>query len=357
MLLSLMNNPTPSNLSYLWNFGSLLGVNFFFQLFSGFIISFYYCSDSLLAFSSVVHIMMDVNGGWFLRYLHMNGASMFFVLIYLHIGRGLYYGSYMNLNLWVSGFMLLLLLFGIAFLGYVLPWGQMSFWGATVITSLITAIPYIGVSLTEWIWGGYSAGYATLIRFFSLHFILPFLMACFVIFHLFLLHNKGSNSSLFYNMNLDKISFHPYFTYKDILGFSWYFGVFILVICLFPNFLGDSENYIPANSMVTPVHIKPEWYYLFAYAILRSVSNKLGGVLALLFSIFVIVMLPLMDNSDFFSMKFYFFSKFFYWIQICNFFFLTWLGGLGVEPLYINLSTLLTFNYFFCYFIITKKLG
>nr|QYJ56384.1 cytochrome b [Sacculina sp. 'Beibu Gulf'] len=350
----LLNNPSPSSLSYFWNFGSLLLVNLLVQILSGFLLSFHYSSSIELSFSSVNNTVMNINSGWIMRYIHMNGASMFFILIYLHIGRGLYFGSYMNYSLWLSGLLILIILFMIAFIGYVLPWGQMSFWGATVITSLITALPYLGDTMVNWIWGGYSVGGATLTRFFSLHFILPFILFFLVLLHIIILHDMGSNNPLGFNNKTDKIRFHPYFMYKDFLGFIFYFMFLVLLFSLLPVYFGDSENFIMANPMVTPPHIKPEWYYLFAYAILRSIPSKLGGVLALMMSIIIIIVLPFLDTSEFSSLKFYFWGQFTFWLMVMSFFMLTWLGGELIETPYVYLSKMYTMIYFSFFLFINK---
>ena len=274
---SVVDLPTPSSISYFWNFGSLLGVCLAIQLITGIFLAMHYTSHIQNSFDSIHHILRDVNYGWLLKHLHTNGASLFFICIYIHIGRGLYYGSYKNVKLWYSGIIIIFLIMMTAFIGYVLPWGQMSFWGATVITNFITAIPYVGQYIVEWIWGGYSVNHPTLNRFFSLHYLLPFVLTGSILLHLLLLHEKGSNNPLGLNSYTDRLSFHPYFTYKDVLGFIFLFMFFFYIVFYVPLVLGDPENYIRANSLVTPTHIMPEWYFLFAYAILRAIPNKLGG--------------------------------------------------------------------------------
>uniref|UniRef100_A0AAU6QDI6 Cytochrome b n=1 Tax=Laelaps chini TaxID=2902761 RepID=A0AAU6QDI6_9ACAR len=348
---SLVDLPSPSNISYMWNFGSLLGLCLMIQILSGLFLAMHFCSDTTLAFSYVSHIIRDCNYGWLIRGIHANGASLFFILIYIHIGRGIYYCSFHFMVTWSSGVLILLVLMGTAFLGYVLPWGQMSFWGATVITNLLSAIPYIGLDLTYWIWGGFSVSNATLTRFFSLHFILPFLLSVLVIFHIVFLHETGSSNPLGSPLNLDKISFNSYFIIKDLFGMLILMFLFLLVVCLLPNFFFDPENYIPANSLVTPPHIQPEWYFLFAYAILRSIPNKLGGVLGLFLSIVILLILPLVSKNKFMFSSFYILKKMSFWFLVSIFFILTYFGACPVEDPYVYLSQLFTFFYFL-YFLI-----
>nr|AEO93196.1 cytochrome b [Polyascus gregaria] len=348
----LLDLPTPSNINYMWNFGSLLGLNFMIQFFTGFFLSMYYVSNINLSFDSIYYIMMDVNNGWVIRMLHVNGASFFFIFCYFHIGRSMYYGNYMNMTVWFSGIVILLLLFSISFLGYVLPWGQMSFWGATVITKLITAVPYIGDVLVEWIWGGFILGNATLSRFFSLHFFLPFIMFVFVFFHLLLLHIDGSTNPVNSMKDLDKIPFHPYFLFKDILGFIIFFFMLFIFSTLFSDMFFDCENFNLANSMVTPHLIKPEWYFLFAYCILRSVPNKLGGVVALLMSILILVVLPLSDFSKFKYMSFYPYMSLLYMYFVFIFIFLIFFGSKVVEQPYITFSIYFSIMYFMYFLIV-----
>nr|YP_010868571.1 cytochrome b [Parasacculina shiinoi]WGU20879.1 cytochrome b [Parasacculina shiinoi] len=352
MMNLMVNLPTPSNINYFWNFGSLLILNFLIQILTGLFLSFHYVSDSLsLAFFSVFNIMFDVHNGWLLRYIHMNGASFFFIFCYMHIGRSLYYGNYMSKLVWFSGVFILLLLFFISFLGYVLPWGQMSLWGATVITKLVSAIPYWGDYLVEWVWGGYSVNSATLTRFFSLHFLFPFLLFFLVFLHIYFLHMDGSSNPLIKVKHLDKVPFYPFFLFKDFLGFIFMFFFLFFLVSYDPNFLGDSENYNYANQMVTPFSIKPEWYFLFAYAILRGVPNKLGGVIALISSIMVLILIPFLDTSNFKGLFFYPFLKFYYLFFIFVFIVLTVLGSKGTDWPFNFFSLLFSFMYFL-YFLI-----
>nr|YP_009654808.1 cytochrome b [Leptoglossus membranaceus]QCI09363.1 cytochrome b [Leptoglossus membranaceus] len=348
---SLIDLPTPSNISLWWNFGSLLGMCLMIQIVTGLFLAMHYTANVELAFNSVVHICRDVNNGWLLRNTHANGASLFFICLYLHIGRGMYYGSYKLIMTWNVGVILLFMTMGTAFLGYVLPWGQMSLWGATVITNLLSAIPYLGNDIVKWLWGGFSVNNATLTRFFTLHFLLPFIIAAMVMIHLLFLHQTGSNNPLGLNSNYDKIPFHPYFSIKDLMGMMFTLTLFILLVLLEPRLLGDPENFIPANPMVTPVHIQPEWYFLFAYAILRSIPNKLGGVVAMVLSILIIVILPITNKSKFQSMTFYPMNKLLFWSFVTVMILLTWIGARPAEEPFITTGQLLTMGYF-SYFII-----
>lgn len=353
---ALVDLPAPSNISSWWNFGSLLGLCLIIQIATGIFLAIHYTADTTLAFNSVNHICRDVNYGWILRTLHANGASFFFICIYLHVGRGIYYGSYKYFYTWNVGVILFFLTIGTAFIGYVLPWGQISFWGATVITNLLSAIPYIGTDLVQWLWGGFAVDNATLTRFFSFHFLFPFIIAAFTIIHLLFLHQTGSNNPLGINRNSDKIPFHPYFSYKDIFGF-----VIILIFLTFltliaPYILGDPDNFIPANPLVTPPHIQPEWYFLFAYAILRSIPNKLGGVIALVISIAILFILPFTNKFSFQRNQFYTINQILFWIITITVILLTWIGARPVEDPYITTGQILTIIYFL-YFIINPLIA
>nr|QLI42504.1 cytochrome b [Colletes gigas] len=350
-LLKIFNNsliilPTPLNINIMWNFGSMLGLYLLIQIISGLLLSFHYCPNINYAFDSVIHIMKDVNKGWLIRLIHMNGASMYFICMYIHIGRNIYYHLFKSINVWFIGIIILLFSMATAFLGYVLPWGQMSFWGATVITNLLSAIPYIGQIIVNWIWGGFSIDNATLNRFYSFHFILPLIILFMVILHLFFLHMNGSNNPMGNDSNKYKIPFYPYFYIKDMLGFLLiiYFNFF--VIMQFPYYLSDPDNFIKANSMITPEHIKPEWYFLFAYTILRAIPNKFGGVLMLLMSILILYIMPLLNDYNMMSSKFYPMNKMSFWLFVNLFILLTWLGGKMVEYPYTNLSQLSSLLYF-----------
>nr|QYA17655.1 cytochrome b [Glaucopsyche lygdamus xerces] len=348
---SLIDLPSPSNISSWWNFGSLLSLCLIIQIITGLFLTMYYSANINLAFFSVNYICRDVNYGWLIRTLHANGASFFFICIYIHIGRGIYYESF-NLKItWLIGVMILLILMATAFMGYVLPWGQMSFWGATVITNLLSAIPYLGNMLVNWIWGGFAVDNATLTRFYTFHFLLPFIIMLLSMIHLLFLHQTGSNNPLGINSNLDKIPFHPYFTFKDLIGFIILLTLLMLLTLMNPYLLGDPDNFIPANPMVTPIHIQPEWYFLFAYAILRSIPNKLGGVIALILSILILMILPFTFNKKMQGIQFYPINQIMFWILITTIILLTWIGARPVEEPYIIIGQLLTIIYF-NYFII-----
>nr|YP_009453642.1 cytochrome b [Cheilopogon agoo]ARX78542.1 cytochrome b [Cheilopogon agoo] len=349
--------PTPANISAWWNFGSLLGLCLIAQILTGLFLAMHYTADISTAFSSVAHICRDVNYGWMIRNMHANGASFFFVCIYLHIGRGLYYGSHLNKETWNVGVVLLLLVMMTAFVGYVLPWGQMSFWGATVITNLLSAVPYIGNSLVQWIWGGFSVDNATLTRFFTFHFLLPFVIAAMSMIHLIFLHEAGSNNPTGINSDADKISFHPYFSYKDILGFAALLITLTSLALFSPNLLGDPDNFTPANPLVTPPHIKPEWYFLFAYAILRSIPNKLGGVLALLSSILVLFLVPILQTSKQRSLTFRPLSQILFWTLVADVVILTWIGGMPVEHPYIIVGQIASLIYFSIFLVLAPIAG
>nr|WIC77842.1 cytochrome b [Alaemon alaudipes alaudipes] len=343
---ALIDLPTPSNISSWWNFGSLLGICLTVQIITGLLLAMHYTADISLAFASVTHICRDVQFGWLIRNLHANGASFFFICIYFHIGRGLYYGSYLNKETWNIGVILLLMLMATAFVGYVLPWGQMSFWGATVITNLLSAIPYIGQTLVEWAWGGFSVDNPTLTRFFALHFLLPFLIAGLTLVHLTFLHETGSNNPLGIPSDCDKIPFHPYHTTKDLLGFILLLAILTGLALFSPNLLGDPENFTPANPLATPPHIKPEWYFLFAYAILRSIPSKLGGVLALAASILILFLVPYLHTSKLRSMTFRPISQILFWCLVADLLILTWVGSQPVEHPFIIIGQLASLAYF-----------
>nr|AKN78908.1 cytochrome b [Chromatomyia horticola] len=348
---ALVDLPAPINISSWWNFGSLLGLCLITQILTGLFLAMHYTADINMAFNSVNHICRDVNYGWLLRTLHANGASFFFICIYLHVGRGIYYNSYLFISTWMVGVIILFLVMGTAFMGYVLPWGQMSFWGATVITNLLSAIPYLGEMLVQWIWGGFAVDNATLTRFFTFHFILPFIVLAMVMIHLLFLHQTGSNNPIGLNSNVDKIPFHPYFTYKDMVGFMIMLMCLIMLTLMSPYLLGDPDNFIPANPLVTPIHIQPEWYFLFAYAILRSIPNKLGGVIALVLSIAILFILPFTHNSKFKGNQFYPINKILFWMMVTMVVLLTWIGARPVEDPYVIIGQILTVLYF-SYFLI-----
>nr|ABI30017.1 cytochrome b [Microtus majori]ABI30018.1 cytochrome b [Microtus majori]UJY53594.1 cytochrome b [Microtus majori]UJY53595.1 cytochrome b [Microtus majori]UJY53596.1 cytochrome b [Microtus majori] len=343
---SFIDLPAPSNISSWWNFGSLLGLCLIVQILTGLFLAMHYTSDTATAFSSVAHICRDVNYGWLIRYMHANGASMFFICLFLHVGRGVYYGSYNMIETWNMGIILLFAVMATAFMGYVLPWGQMSFWGATVITNLLSAIPYIGTTLVEWIWGGFSVDKATLTRFFAFHFILPFIITALVLVHLLFLHETGSNNPTGLNSDADKIPFHPYYTIKDFLGVLILLMAFMILTLFFPDILGDPDNYTPANPLNTPPHIKPEWYFLFAYAILRSIPNKLGGVLALILSILILSIMPLLHTSKQRALTFRPITQTMYWILVADLLILTWIGGQPVEYPFIIIGQTASIAYF-----------
>lgn len=356
-LIKIINNalvdlPAPANISAWWNFGSLLGLCLITQIATGLFLAIHYTPHIDLAFSSVVHIIRDVNYGWLLRTIHANGASFFFICLYLHVGRGIYYGSYLYTLTWFSGILLLLLTIGAAFIGYVLPWGQISFWGATVITNLLSAIPYVGDAIVQWVWGGFAVDNATLNRFFTFHFLIPFIIAGVVAVHLLFLHQTGSNNPLGVKSDIDKIPFHPYFTIKDLFGFLVIIISLVALTLLNPNLLGDPENFTPANPLVTPVHIQPEWYFLFAYAILRSIPNKLGGVVALLLSILILAIIPFWHKSNFRGLSFYPLNKTLFWFIVGTVFILTWIGAKPVEDPYVFVGQVFTIIYF-SYFLLS----
>lgn len=353
---SLVDLPSPSNISSWWNFGSLLALCLIIQIITGLFLTIYYTANIEIAFYRVNYICRNVNYGWLIRTLHANGASFFFICIYFHIGRGIYYESFNLKYTWIIGVIILFLLMATAFIGYVLPWGQISFWGATVITNLLSAIPYLGTILVNWIWGGFAVDNATLTRFYTFHFLLPFIITIITIIHLLFLHQTGSNNPLGINSNLDKIPFHPFFTYKDLIGFIILIIMLTLLSLINPYLLGDPDNFIPANPLVTPVHIQPEWYFLFAYAILRSIPNKLGGVIALIISILILIILPFTFNKKIQGIQFYPLNQFLFWSFISIIILLTWIGARSVEAPYIITGQILTIVYF-SYFIINPILN
>jgi len=355
----IVDYPTPINLNYMWSFGSTAGICLVIQIVTGIFLAMHYTPHIDLAFNSVEHIMRDVNNGWLIRYLHANGASMFFIVVYSHMFRGLYFGSYMQPRglLWCSGVIIFLLMMATAFMGYVLPWGQMSFWGATVITNLFSAIPFVGGSIVEWLWGGFSVDNATLNRFFSLHYLMPFVIAGLTIVHLSLLHKDGSNNPLGINTNIETVSFYPYFYVKDLLAFLFLIIFFSFFVFYYPNSLGHSDNYILANPLVTPAHILPEWYFLPFYAILRSIPDKLGGVVAMISAILILLLLPIINTSNIRSTKFRPIFGILYWFLAVDFVLLGWIGQKPVESPYIEMGMVLTFFYFFFFLILVPLLG
>jgi len=353
-ILAIVNNhivdyPTPTNLNYFYGFGSLAGMMLVVQILTGVFLAMHYTPHIDYAFDSVEHIMRDVNNGWLIRYAHANGASFFFMVVYIHIFRGLYYGSYMYPRqfLWCSGVIIFLLMMATGFMGYVLPWGQMSFWGATVITNLFSAIPIVGEEIVLWLWGGFSIGNATLNRFFSFHYLLPFAIAGLSLVHLVLLHQNGSTNPLGVEAKADFLPFYPYFYVKDLFGFLILMTVFLGFIFFSPNTLGHPDNYTPANPLVTPLHIVPEWYFLPFYAILRSIPHKLGGVLAMFGAILALLFLPFLNTSEVRSTAFRPIYKIFYWLLVSDFILLGWIGQKPVDDPYLLMGQLLTVFYFF----------
>nr|UMI33328.1 cytochrome b [Candidula unifasciata unifasciata] len=344
---SLLSLPSPLNISNWWNIGSILGILLGLQIITGILLSLHYTADLWNTFNSIIHLMRDVPGGWLVRATHANGASMFFLMIYLHIGKGLYYQSFiLQPRTWLVGTTIFLLSMATAFLGYVLPWGQMSYWGATVITNLLSAIPYLGDSLVTWVWGGFSVNQATLNRFYSFHFLLPFVISIFAMVHLLFLHEKGSTNPLGNLNHSTKIPFHPYFTLKDLVGFLVMLSALFLVVFFAPNLFTDPENFMEANPMVTPTHIQPEWYFLFAYAILRSIPSKLGGVIALALSVLCLYFFPLAGKVKSVSTSFNVVGQYLFWSYVVVFILLTWLGACPVEEPFATLSQPLTVYFF-----------
>nr|YP_010564817.1 cob [Pentapycnon charcoti]UZA61220.1 cytochrome b [Pentapycnon charcoti] len=338
--------PSPINISIMWKFGSMLSLSLMIQIMTGLFLTMHYCPEVTKAFMSISHISRDVNYGWLMRTIHMNGASMFFMMMYIHIGRGLYYKSFKMKMVWMTGMMIFILSMTTAFMGYVLPWGQMSFWGTTVITNLFSAIPYIGNLMVEWLWGGFSVNNATLNRFFTLHFMLPFIIMFMVMMHLISLHKMGSNNPMGMNSNMEKIMLHPFFSMKDMMLMIMIINIFIMMNLYIPMMMNDPENFIKANPMITPIHIQPEWYFLFAYTILRSIPNKLGGVISLMMSIIIIMLLPMFTKSKTTSNLTKPLSKIMFWMLVSNFILLTWAGTKPVEMPYETVSLMLTMIYF-----------
>nr|YP_010394633.1 apocytochrome b [Plasmopara halstedii]DAZ89070.1 TPA_asm: apocytochrome b [Plasmopara halstedii] len=355
----LIDYPTPVNLNYFYGFGSLAGIMLVIQILTGIFLAMHYTPNIDLAFNSVEHIMRDVNNGWLIRYIHANGASFFFIVVYIHIFRGLYYGSYITPReaLWCSGIIIFILMMATAFMGYVLPWGQMSFWGATVITNLFSAIPLIGKDIVDWLWGGFAVDNPTLNRFFSLHFTFPFIIAGAVLIHLILLHEVGSNNPLGITLKTENIPFYPYFYTKDLFGLIILFLVFFIFIFYYPNTLGHPDNYIEANPMKTPLHIVPEWYFLPFYAILRSIPNKIGGVIAMFGSLIILLTIPFTNSSEIRSTAFRPIFKVCYWLLILSFILLGWVGQCPVEYPYTEIGIISMIYYFFFFLIIIPFLG
>nr|YP_010614720.1 cytochrome b [Enchytraeus irregularis]WAS35295.1 cytochrome b [Enchytraeus irregularis] len=341
--------PAPNNISIWWNYGSLLGLCLVIQILTGLFLAMHYVPNIELAFSSVAHISRDVNFGWIIRSLHANGASMFFLFLYLHTGRGIYYGSYSFMETWNIGVILFILTMATAFMGYVLPWGQMSFWGATVITNLFSAIPYIGKTLVEWMWGGFAVDNATLNRFFAIHFVLPFILAAVAIIHMMFLHQTGSNNPIGINPDSDRIPFHSYYSIKDALGYTMALSLFLLITLFAPDMLTDPENFMVANPLVTPIHIKPEWYFLWVYAILRSIPNKLGGVVALFAALLILFTLPFTKMNKKRGLSFYPVNQLLFWMLVSSWLILTWIGGRPVEDPFITIGQVFTILYFMFY--------
>lgn len=347
---SLIDLPAPVNISIWWNYGSLLGLCLVIQTATGVFLAIHYASNVDIAFSSVVHIIREVNYGWLIRRAHANGASIFFLFLYLHIGRGIYYGSYTITETWNIGVILFIATMATAFIGYVLPWGQIRFWGATVITNMFSAIPYVGKILVEWIWGGFAVENATLNRFFALHFTLPFILIALVVVHILFLHQTGSNNPLGINCDSDRVPFHKYYSIKDALGYAIVLTLFLTILMFAPNIFADPENYLMANPLVTPIHIQPEWYFLWVYAILRSIPRKLGGVVALALALLVIFILPLTKKINKLRTRFYPIRQIIFWILVSTWLILTWIGSRPVESPYIIIGQLATTVYFL-YFI------
>ncbi len=357
---SLRDYQTPKNLSYLWNFGSLAGFTLVVMILSGLFLAMHYVPSIDHAFESVERIMRDVNGGWLIRYIHMNGASMFFIVVYIHIFRGLYYGSYKEPRqlLWMIGVVILLLMMATAFMGYVLPWGQMSFWGATVITNLFSALPF-GESIVQWLWGGFSVDNPTLNRFFVLHYLFPFIIVAITMLHLVALHQFGSNNpkGIDVKKKSDTVPFHPYYTIKDLYGLGIYLIIFLGFVFFAPNFFGEPDNYIPADPLVTPPHIVPEWYFLPFYAILRAIPDKLGGVLCMFGAVFLLMVLPWLDRSPVRSGRYRPWFRPVYWVFVLNCLVLGWVGAKPPEGMYVIIGQAATLYYFIHFLVILPLLN
>ena len=356
---NIIHYPTPVSLTYAWSFGSLAGISLVIQIISGLFLTMHYTAHIDLAFSSIEYIMRDVNNGWLIRYIHANGASMFFIVVYGHICRGLYYGSYMEPRevLWCSGVVLFLLMMGTAFTGYVLPWGQMSFWGATVITNMVTVIPVAGKPIVEWLWGGYTVNNPTIHRFYTIHFLLPFIIAGLSLIHLTLLHQVGSNSPIGSDTGTDDVSFYPYFVEKDLFAFTIYLFVFASLVFYAPNLLNHPDNCIPADPLETPAHVVPEWYFLPFYAILRSIPNKAGGIIAMGAAILILLLIPYINTSWVRNTTYRPIFKFFFWLFISDFIILTWVGQKPVRDTYIEVGQIATGYYFLFFLVILPVVG
>lgn len=352
---SLVDLPAPLNISIWWNYGSLLGLCLVMQTATGLFLSIHYVPNTEMAFTSVAHIIRDVNYGWLIRRMHANGASLFFIFLYLHTGRGLYYNSYYIKETWVIGVIILVLVIAAAFTGYVLPWGQIRFWGATVITNIFSAIPYIGQNLVEWVWGGFAVDNATLNRFFSFHFLIPFILIGASAAHILFLHQTGSNNPIGVNSDSDRIPFHIYYSIKDLLGYRLALTIFSFVVLFSPNLFTDPENFLNANPLVTPIHIQPEWYFLWLYAILRSIPNKLGGVIALAGALLILLLPPYISPWNKVGISFYPFNQLIFWVIIRAWAILTWIGARPVEDPFILIGQLAT-SIYFMYFTINPLL-
>lgn len=343
---SLIDLPAPLNISIWWNYGSLLGLCLVIQTATGLFLSIHYVPNTEIAFISVAHIIRDVNYGWLIRAAHANGASIFFIFLYLHTGRGLYYNSFNLKETWIIGVVMLILVIAAAFTGYVLPWGQIRFWGATVITNIFSAIPYVGQNLVEWIWGGFAVDNATLNRFFSFHFLIPFILIAASAIHILFLHQTGSNNPIGVNSDSDRIPFHIYYSIKDLLGYRLALILFLLIVLFAPNLFTDPENFLNANPLITPIHIQPEWYFLWLYAILRSIPNKLGGVIALAIALLILLVPPFTAPWNKTGTEFYPVNQLIFWVMVGSCAILTWIGARPVEAPYIIIGQAATVIYF-----------